>query len=244
MFALVREQLALENNCRSDDFLRTENIITLPVCPENRRKFHTAPFFLKMVTMGGNTIFSADEQIHSWLRKYVKDKDGHWLFEHTHLRAIDAALMPYGKQLFQTHHMYLPTTECPVILPVLPVKWFERADLQPLYDMDMWPNALGGSFDCMRPDMLAVAAVDKGEVVAVAGVSADTDMLWQVGIDVRPAYRGRGLGVYLVSLLRTEIEKRGRLPYYGTSLSNLASQKIALYCGFRPAWVETATIEW
>jgi hypothetical protein len=30
----------------------------------------------------------------------------------------------------------------------------------------------------------------------------------------------------------------GEIPFYGTSLSNLHSQNIALNSGFRPAWVE------
>ena len=63
--------------------------------------------------------------------------------------------------------------------------------------------------------------------------------MWQIGIDVLPEYRGRGIGKTLVTLLKNEAEKRGALPYYGTSLSNLASWKIALGSGFAPAWVET-----
>ena len=245
MLSHVQMQLALENNCQPGAFFRGENIITTPVCPEARRKFHTAPFFLKMVTMGGNAVLSADERLHPFLREFVKDKDGHWLFEHPHLRAIDAVLAPFGKQLFQTHHMFLPCEEAAPAACTYPVAWFEREELRPFYEKQPWPNALAPTFDnMMRPDILAAAAKDGDEIIALAGASADTELMWQIGIDVRPAYRGRGIGAYLVSLLRTEIEKRGKLPYYGTSLSNLASQRIALHCGFRPAWVETETIEW
>ena len=41
-----------------------------------------------------------------------------------------------------------------------------------------------------------------------------------------------------ISQLKEEIEKLGKVPYYGTSMSNLASQRAAVNAGFRVAWVE------
>ena len=35
-----------------------------------------------------------------------------------------------------------------------------------------------------------------------------------------------------------ETFRRGAIPYYGTSLSNLASWKTALSSGFTPSWIE------
>ena len=62
--------------------------------------------------------------------------------------------------------------------------------------------------------------------------------MWQVGIDVVEEYRGKGLGTALVSALSREIENQGKLPFYGTAAGNLASQRIAVGCGFVPAWIE------
>ncbi len=55
-----------------------------------------------------------------------------------------------------------------------------------------------------------------------------------------PEYRGRGLGTLLVRNLAAELEKRGKLPFYYSSLSNLHSQNIAAACGFRPAGVDVS----
>ena len=79
--------------------------------------------------------------------------------------------------------------------------------------------------------------------MGMAGCSADTLLLWQIGIDVLPEYRGRGIATTLVTLLRDEVFRRGAIPYYGTSLSNLGSWKTALASGFVPAWVETESRE-
>ncbi len=80
----------------------------------------------------------------------------------------------------------------------------------------------------------------------MAGCSADTDIFWQIGIDVLPDYRGHHVGTNLVQLLKNENLRRGAIPFYGTSLSNLHSWNIALNCDFYPAWIEieTKTSEW
>ncbi len=60
---------------------------------------------------------------------------------------------------------------------------------------------------------------------------------------MKAPYRGRGIARTLVSLLRDEVFRRGAIPYYGTSLSNLPSWKTALASGFEPAWVEAEASE-
>ena len=62
--------------------------------------------------------------------------------------------------------------------------------------------------------------------------------MWQIGIDVFPEYRGRKVGTNLVTLLKNEILKRGKVPFYGTVNSHFHSQNIAMNAGFFPAWAE------
>ena len=108
-----------------------------------------------------------------------------------------------------------------------------------LYGNENFPNAICDKFKPERPDVLCVVAMDGDKIMGMAGCSADTPELWQIGIDVLPEYRGRGVAKTLVTLLRNETFRRGAIPYYGTSLSNLASWKTALECGFKPCWVES-----
>lgn len=88
---------------------------------------------------------------------------------------------------------------------------------------------------------MAVTAYDGDKMIGLAGCSADTKLFWQIGIDVLSDYRGRGIGTMLVQLLKNEILRRGPIPFYGTSLSNLHSWKIALNCDFYPAWIAIET---
>ncbi|MDR0312337.1 MAG: GNAT family N-acetyltransferase, partial [Treponema sp.] len=107
----------------------------------------------------------------------------------------------------------------------------------------MFPNALCRKYDPKRPDILAVAAYDEEKIIGMAGCSADTPLLWQIGIDINENYQGKGIGTYLVTVLKNEIERRGRIPFYGTNLSNIYSWNIALNSGFIPTWIEIETIE-
>ena len=95
----------------------------------------------------------------------------------------------------------------------------------------------------MRPDRIAVIALDGDTIMGMAGCSEDAPHWQQIGIDVLPEYRSKGIGSYLVTSLRNKIIKMGDIPFYGTAAANIHSQNIALKSGFRPVWVETEAIK-
>ncbi len=241
--ARVKAQLTLDFCCEPGDFDREENVITPAAALEGRRRFSDKPFFLQMATFGGNAVISADEALHPWLRAWVRDKKGFWLFEQHNYLALDRELLRHGYEMALTHHMFLPLPEAPAEDPALPVRWLEQGDLGPWYGREEFSNALCDRFRPERPDVLAVIALDGEAVMGMAGCSADAPDLWQIGVDVLPEYRRRGVGRALVTLLRNEVLRRGAVPYYGTSLSNLASWKVALASGFGPAWIEAEARE-
>jgi len=85
-------------------------------------------------------------------------------------------------------------------------------------------NAIGLDSDYITRfrEFLVALAKANGCIVGMAGVSNDCAKMWQVGMDVLPEYRNRGLAAYLVNRLTLEILNRGYIPYYGTSHSNIA----------------------
>ena len=158
---------------------------------------------------------------------------------------IERELNKYDYTLSQTFHMFLPGKlhKMRVMPNNFTQKWFDKMSVKMLYPNTDFPNALSEDENPDRPDVIALAAYDGGEIAALAGASADTDTLWQVGIDVKERYRGHGLGTTLVSLLCDRIEALGKTPFYGTVLANLHSQNIALNTGFYPAWVEISSFK-
>lgn len=250
--AELRKLLALDFNCNADDFDKKENMIVVPKELPGRREYTPKKEFFSMVTMGKNVVMNAPEEMHDWLVNWGKGRESIWLFEHHNLMELEDELAKYGKSLWQTHHMFLPKARMEEVDPLVErqktdvgfeIRWFEQEEIQPLYGREEFPNALCDCFKPERPDVLAVGAVCEGKIVGLAGCSADTKLFWQIGIDVLPEWRGKGIATLLVRLLKNECFRRGVIPFYGTSLSNLGSWHVALGSGFYPTWVEIATKE-
>lgn len=119
-----------------------------------------------------------------------------------------------------------------------------------------YSNALG--FSVTRPDVLVLAAypveenASKAPEVAAAGESApafadpiamvgmsdDSPIMRQIGIDVLPAWRGAGIASVLVRDAARLTLAEGYLPFYGTSPSHMLSQRVAMNAGLVPTWWE------
>lgn len=81
------------------------------------------------------------------------------------------------------------------------------ADFAGLYRPE-WSNAL-----CEKRrelDVLAVGAYDGARLVGLAGCSADCESMWQIGVDVLPGYRRRGVAAALTSRLAAETLAPGK----------------------------------
>ena len=72
----------------------------------------------------------------------------------------------------------------------------------------------------------------------MAGCSADCETMWQIGVDVLPEYRRKGIAAALTSKLAMEILEKEKVPFYCCAWSNVKSARNAIKSGFRPAWVE------
>ncbi|MCH5324272.1 MAG: GNAT family N-acetyltransferase [Eubacterium sp.] len=235
-------QLAFEFNCMAEDFRKTENVLTVSAFNENSRAYSDKPYFFHMATTGRNAVITADEHLHPFLKEFISGRTGHWLFEIPNLLPLEKELNRFGHTLSQTHHMFLPKQE---VLPQLdvPVKWFYEEEIHQFYGDNRFPNAICESFNPRRPDRIVVCAYDGDNIMGMAGCSEDAPRWQQIGIDVMPEYRSRGIGAYLVTLLKNKITKQGDIPFYGTSVSNYHSWNIAINCGFHPAWVEIGSRE-
>lgn len=229
--------LALEYNCTTEDFKKSENILTVSKVIEGRRAYSPEKYFFHMVTTGRNAVVTADESLHPFLSEYIKSREGHMLFELPNLMPIEKELNRYGRTLSQSHHMFLPERK---VEPKhnYTVKWFYDNEIAQFYGDERFPNAICDKFRPERPDRIVVTAYDGDKIMGMAGCSEDAKGWQQIGIDVMPEYRSRGVGTYLVTLLKNKIAENGDIPFYGTSVSNYHSWNIALNSGFRPAWVE------
>ena len=131
---------------------------------------------------------------------------------------------------------FLPETESVAKETGFEIRTYDRGEILQFAGDNRFDEAF--CFDEKSPDMLGVAAISDGKIIGMAGASADSPLFWQIGINVEKEAECRHIASTLVTILKEEIEKLGKVPYYGTSMSNLASQRAAVNAGFRVAWVE------
>lgn len=184
-------------------------------------------------------------------RKRYADVTGEWFFDIKRLRELEELLAPFGARIAQVHPFFLPESGG-ISSSGLPSSLLSAARNFDLirYDQDAILQFRGDgrfdeafAFDPDAPDVLGIAAVRDGDLLGMAGASADSPLFWQIGINVAPHAREMHVGSTLVRLLAQDILAQGTIPYYGTSMSHIASQRVAHRAGFAVAWAELITEE-
>lgn len=233
---IAKKQLALDYSCNICNLEEEKNIVIENKLFEGRRIYDNDGCFLKILCLGGKAIITASSEIIPWCEEKLVNRDAAWFFQYPKLRAIDKKLEEFGHEIADVHHYYLPSGKLEAVEPITTVKWFEREEILQFKNDERFGEAF--AFDENHPDMLAVAAFDGEEIIGMAGASADSETMWQIGIDVMAEHRGQGIGKNLVMILKNEVLKRGKVPFYGTVESHLNSQNVAISAGFLPAWAE------
>lgn len=235
LYEIVRDQLALDLGCDPALLDAPENVVTQWRERPGRRVYSADPPLLEIVVWRGKLAAACRGELLPWAQAYFPEKPAQWLFQPKRYREIDAALAPWGYEIGDAHKFYLPDLKIPPAAPLGPVRWYEEGALEQFRDAPYWGDAL--CFNPLFPDKIAVAAVDEaGAPIAMAGASQDGPHMWQIGINVLPEHRGKGLAANLTALLKDELLRRELVPFYGTAESHLASQNVALRAGFRPGF--------
>lgn len=230
----------------------SNNHFTLYIPQEGRRRFQEqAVCRLKIAVIHGKLLVTGSEEIVAECRKRYADVTGEWFFDMKRLRELEELLAPFGFRIAQVHPFFLPESGG-ISSSGLPSSLLSAARNFDLirYDQDAILQFRGDdrfdeafAFAPDAPDVLGIAAVRDGEILGMAGASADSPLFWQIGINVSPHAREMHVGSTLVRLLAQDILAHGAIPYYGTSMSHIASQRVAHRAGFAVAWAELITEE-
>lgn len=236
---IVRNQLALDYNCSMEEINGKNNVVSLNQLKEGRRVYDSDGAFFKMICLPGKALVSCDERFLPWAKENILGKDASWLLEYPFLRRLDQELNHYGQGIEDLHEYFLPDLNAREGTQSSSLRWFEEEEILQFKDDPRFEEAF--AFDEHHPDVLGVAAYDKEAIMGMAGASRDGDRLWQIGIDVITAYRGKGIGAMLTKALKEEVLRRGAVPFYGTAPSHIVSKNVAISAGFIPAWSEIYT---
>ncbi len=241
MLDIAMKQSAEDLGCAPADFLSGENVV-VPFRPSpNYRKYLKPPTITcSFVSYGNNVVAAVTDEVAGLASAYVARYEFWHCFETPNLQWLNDRLAEKGHKICYMAEYYLfdaaraPDLSCPCETRVL-----GPADFGELY-LPEWSNAL--CLERKQLDVLGIGAYDKGKLVGLAGCSADCADMWQIGVDVLPEYRRKGIASALTGALAKAAMERGKVPFYCSAWSNVRSVRNAVKSGFIPAWVEmTAT---
>ena len=233
---IALEQSAIDANCRPEDFTSGQNRTVISKANEKARKYLELPSYCMLISYGDNIVASVDPAVSDEVEKYLgRFQIGH-CFGTPNLYLLNDLFARDDRQICFMAEYFLPDSERLRAMPCdYEIRILFPEDLESLY-LPQWSNAL--SSQRRELDVLAAGAWHEGKLMGLAGCSADCDTMWQIGVDVLPAYRRQGIAAALTSRLALEILERGKVPFYCAAWANLKSVRNAIRCGFEPAWVE------
>ncbi len=233
---IAMEQSALDINCKASDFLCRSHVIVRSEVGTGARKYYKEPIACNLVSYGNNIVASVRDEYKEVVEEYIRKFEFYHCFETPNMHWLDDRLAEKGQKICFMAEYYLPDMEKLHALPCdYELKILEQSDFDNLYKPE-WSNAL--CEDRKELDVLGVGAYEQGKLIGLAGCSADCATMWQIGVDVLPEYRRKGIAAALTSRLAVEILERDKVPFYCSAWSNIRSVRNAIKSGFIPAWVE------
>lgn len=233
---IALEQQAIDSSCNISDLTSGKNKVFISKFNENKRSYLYLPHFCDMVNYGNNIVAAVNPDIADSVEKYINKYDAAHCFETPHIYVLDEILKPYNMRVCFMAQYFLPDMSIFKVLDcAYETKVLYQADFAELY-LPQWSNALCEARKDL--DVLGIGAYDNGKLIGLAACSADCAEMRQIGIDVLPEYRRKGIATALTTQLTAEIIKCGKVPFYCAAWCNIKSVKNAIKCGFRPAWTE------
>ena len=236
---IAQEPSATDCSCLASDFERPENTVRESKPAEGARRYLKLPHLCDLVSYGTNVVACCAPELIPGVEGFLRAMPNvPSCFETPGIYALNALLAPYDARVCFMAEYFLPDVDrVQAFRPhcEYPLRLLGPRDLAGLY-IPQWHNAL--TMDQPERDALAVGAYDGDKLVGLAGCSADCDRMWQIGIDVLPEYRRRGIASALTNRLALECLARDIVPFYCAAWSNVRSVRNALRAGFRPGWVE------
>ena len=233
---IATAQSAKDIGCEADDFFKEENVVVVFKLGQDAKKYYMLPIGCNFISYGNNVVAAATKQCLKVVNDYVNKFEFYHCFETPNMRWLNERLEPLGMTVCFMAEYYLPDVK---MLKELPCQYemrvLEQAYLEKLY-LPQWSNAICS--DRKECDVLGVGAYDGDKLVGLAGCSADAQEMWQIGVDVLPEYRRKGIASAITAKLALEIMKRDKVPFYCTAWSNIRSARNAVKSGFLPAWAE------
>ena len=238
---IAMRQSAVDCSCSPEDFSAGKNVVVESKPSPDASRYMKVPHICSLFSYGSNVVASCRRDLMPEVEAFVNGNEKCYrCFEPTAIYELNRILRRADASVRWIHLCYLPdpglvfgpAPECAFETRIL-----RQEDFADLY-LPEWDDALCA--DRRELDVLGVGAYDGKKLVGLAACSADCPEMWQIGINVLPEYRRRGIASALTNRLARAVFEQGKVPFYASAWSNVRSMKNALRSGFRPAWAALA----
>jgi len=194
------------------------------------------PYF-SLVSVGVGGVVTASPELMSWGRPLYEDVDRDQMMEPVRIAEVTTRMEDHGQKTFGPFPRWVCAEEDLREFPAPPGYTIELRD-----DDDDRHAMMAQQAGSRRPGertthQFRALAIGPHGPIGSAGVTADSDALYQIHIAISEEHRGRGLGRALTSAITRATFDHDAVPYYGTTSVNTWSMRTAISCGFYPSWV-------
>ena len=236
LLEIAMQQSAEDIGCAPTDFLLKSNIVVPLKLGSKAKKYYSEPMGCNFISYGNNIVVGACNDITDIIEEYTLKCDFYHCFETPYITWLNDKLSRYGQKVWLQVEYYLPDlNNLPMYTCDYEIRVMEKKEFKDFF-LPEWMNAI--CKDRSQLNNFCVGAFDKGRLVGLAGCTEDSIDMWQLGIDVLPEYRRKGIATALTTKLTVEILEREKVPFLNTAWSNIRSSKSAIKCGYIPTWVE------
>lgn len=220
MIRIVKEYLSERLGCSVDDFDRDEMIFV--------KKDTKGYPFIEVLTMGKAVIVSTSIELYKKTSELLRGKNRDEMFE---------CPLVYGQSIY-----YLPDLEFKrenSLNNKYQYKLFQGDEIKKLKNIKGFENSLVFDGCGITSTCIVLCAFKEKKIIGIASASHENEMMWEIGVDIQNEFRHEGLATILVSNLAKIILEKNIVPFYCSSTTNIASQRVAQNSGFSPWWVST-----
>lgn len=235
---ILVKQLAIDYCLKEENIIDAYNHYSKYLEDKNMRQFEdndkTKEF--KLCIYNNKLLVTGNMEIIKRFNEEI-NTNAQWFLEFPNLNKLNQLLNDYHIMIDKIHPFYIQDKYVLVDDCNYHIEYYDEKSIKQFKDDKRFNKAYSFKDRCI--DVIGVGIKEDDKIIAMAGASKDSDLMYQIGIN--SFKEGKGLASIAVGLITNEILKMNVLPYYGTAFSHFQSQSVALKNGYRLAFIELTT---
>lgn len=204
---------------------------------DDKRKIIKLSSFISILCLGDKVIFCGDSRIIDWCREQYSDYPAQWFSNFDNLKFLNDKLAENNYKINPySHHYYVPSCLCNLKEVKYETRDINGEEISKLTQKEIFKNALFQN--AFREEQIGIACYDNDKMIALIVATKRSNIIWEISVDTRLEYRNKGIASALIKRMTNNLLESGKIPIYGTSESNINSQKLAIKADYKPLWYE------